>query len=201
MPRILLLIVCFMAFLPVRAQDYAYVQAWHTGPEASLSKLKLLPTHSDRAYFLYPEESYFPDQMAWEWFGTEGGSLRIYLSESRADSAILTAGQQHFLARPVSAGWVLSGHNKTLQLSRNPETEQWRLTYLIDALPGAQGAPDPVVLLTIQPHVRKQNRFTIETLQQMESIPLSQLEMGIILSMLLESRTIFAGDAAVLPDH
>lgn len=192
MPRFSSLICLLMVSGFLQAQDYTYTKVWRKGPSSTLSKLKLLPSNTDQAYFLYPRDSYFEDQVAWDWYSEEGGILRAYLSDNSADSLSLVAGQIRYIGLPSSSGWLLSGQSRQIKLWKESEPGTWTISLVMEALPGTQTAPRPVPLLKIEPHIRVKNRFTIETLSQMESIPESLLEFGIILAMLLETDSIVA---------
>lgn len=190
MPRFFTLVSFFLSTGFLLGQDYTYAKLWRKGPSSSISKLKLLPSNSESAYFLYPRDSYFDDQVAWDWYSEEGGILRAYLSDDSADSLSLVAGQIRYIALPSPSGWLLSGQSRQIQLLQDSEPGNWTLSLVMEALPGAQTAPRPVPLLKIEPHEKKRNRVAIETLSQMASIPESLLEFGIILAMLLETDSI-----------
>lgn len=185
MPRILLFFILTSSFTQTTAQDWLYAKVWAHRSSGELVKMKLLPADGGDPFFIVSRQKNFPDQHSWDWMSEEGGVLRLFSSDSVVhDSVLLISGQTRWVAYQNQGSWLLPNGDQPLTLKKTEDKKTWLLEVTLEPIDGVQSQPEPILILSIQPHSKKKNRFLIESTGNLQSIPVVLLELGITLALI-----------------
>lgn len=180
----MLLLILFLPF-QASAQEWLYAKVWVDKSTHELARMKLVPADGGDPFFVVSRQNDFPDQQSWEWMSDEGGVLRLFSTDStRHDSALLISGQTRRTVFRKQDAWLIPNGNQPLLLRTLENSETWLLEVILEPIEGVQSVPEPILILSLEPHPKKKNRFLIESTGNLQSIPVVLMELGITLALI-----------------
>lgn len=196
MPRFLLISILISLNLEAKAQDWLYAKVWPDKHTHQLARMKLVPAYGGDPFFIVSRHRAFPEQQSWNWMSETGGVLQLFSSDSaRHDSALLLSGQARWTAYKKQDTWSIPIDDRSLSLSTMEEdSTMWLLEVILAPIEGVESTPEPILLLSIEPHSKKKNRFLIETTGNLQSIPVVLLELGITLALITNYQSLTCSD-------
>lgn len=196
MPRILFFLILISLSAKGIAQEWLYAKVWPEKATHTLERLKLVASDGRDPFFIVSRHREFPEQHSWNWMSEEGGVLRLFSTDSAThDSVLLISGQARWAAYQVQNTWSIPIDDRSLSLRTMEEDSNiWLLEVILAPIEGVESTPEPILLLSIEPHSKKKNRFLIETTGNLQSIPIVLLELGITLALITNYKSLTYSD-------